>query len=142
MTEREKIIETVNKLFVYTDTQNWDALKSEVFEENVHLDMSSMGSPAIDTTAERICEMWDEAFKGIDHVFHLAGNHVFEQLNESSAQLIVYSIASHYKANTTNGPTRQFVGTYNLKLTRKGTHWRIYFFKYNLKFMKGNINLD
>jgi anaerobic ribonucleoside-triphosphate reductase len=42
MTTREIIIETINKLFIYTDDQEWELLQSEVFTKDVFLDMTSM----------------------------------------------------------------------------------------------------
>ena len=40
---REEIIETVNKLFVYTDNREWKKLQGEVFTNEVDFDMSSIG---------------------------------------------------------------------------------------------------
>lgn len=38
--------------------------------------------------------------------------------------------------------TRTFVGSYNFHLTKAGGSWRIDRFKFNLKFIDGNLNLE
>jgi len=40
---RDEIVEVINKLFVYTDTQEWEKLQNEVFSGDVFFDMSSLG---------------------------------------------------------------------------------------------------
>ncbi len=42
---RDEIVEVINKLFVYTDLQEWEKLQTEVFSDDVFFDMSSMGGP-------------------------------------------------------------------------------------------------
>ena len=45
--------------------------------------------------------------------------------------------------NTTSGrDTRIFVGTYAMRLRKSGGAWRIYRFRYDLKFMDGNPDLE
>ncbi len=51
MTTRETIVETVNKLYIYTDQQNWEKLRQEVFTDSVFLDMTSLGGQAKDMKA-------------------------------------------------------------------------------------------
>jgi hypothetical protein len=142
MSVRETIIEVVNKLFIYTDMQNWKGLQEEVFREHVHLDMSSMGGDASNMTAREICEMWEEGFKDLDAVNHLAGNYLVNLVSENEAHVFAYATATHYKESAKNGKTREFVGTYDLKLKKVGQAWKIDFFKYNLKYMDGNAALD
>ena len=49
------ITQTVNKLFVYTDLQEWDKLQKEVFTEQVLYDMSSLGGIDSKLSAVEIC---------------------------------------------------------------------------------------
>ena len=37
--------------------------------------------------------------------------------------------------------SRMFVGSYNFHLIKAGTDWKIDIFKYNLKFIDGNLEL-
>jgi hypothetical protein len=137
---REQIVEVINKLFVYTDFQEWNKLQSEVFTEQVLFDMSSLGGEKMDTTAKNICRIWQQGFIGIDAVNHLAGNYLIE-IKEDTADAFAYATATHYKESATQGKTREFVGTYNLHLTKTAGYWRIDQFRYNLKYANGNLDL-
>ncbi|MCG8701924.1 MAG: nuclear transport factor 2 family protein, partial [Bacteroidales bacterium] len=104
-------------------------------------DMSSLGGDVGKKTAQRICEEWEEGFKGLDAVQHLAGNYLVT-INPDSVDVFAYATATHYKENTTRGKTREFVGSYNLHLVNKDKHWKINRFKYELKYATGNIDLS
>lgn len=139
-TIREQIVEVVNKLFVYTDAQEWEKLQQEVFTEQVLFDMSSIGGKEMVTTAVNICQIWKEGFTGIDAVNHLAGNYLIN-IKDEMADVFAYATATHYKQAATQGKTREFVGTYNLHLTLYEYGWRIDQFRYNLKYATGNLEL-
>ena len=142
MTIRETLVELVNKLFIHTDNQNWEGLKNEVFEEKVFLDMSSMGGTAEELSAEEICSSWQTGFKGLDAVNHLAGNYLVDPISDYEAKVFAYATATHYKASATKGKTREFVGTYDLKIRKQLEGWRIYSFVYHLKYATGNMTLE
>lgn len=141
-TPREELVEIVNKLFVYTDEQQWEKLQTEIFSEKVALDMSSLNGPNQTFTAVEICNMWADGFKGIDAVNHLGGNYLVHFLNDTAASVYAYATATHYKQNASKGQTREFVGTYDLKLKKEENGWRIHAFKYQLKYMSGNAALE
>ena len=140
-TAREQIIEVINKLFNYTDYQEWDKLQTEVFEKNVFLDMTSLGGEASEVTAIDICKAWEDGFKELDAVNHLAGNHVVT-IQGNSADVFGYATATHYKASAKKGNTREFVGSYDLHLKHTTKGWRIDKLKYNLKYTSGNMMLE
>ena len=137
---RDEIVEVINKLFVYTDMQEWEKLQDEIFSNDVLFEMSSPGGEKSETTSKAICEMWRKGFEGIDAINHLAGNYLV-QVHDTVATVFAYATATHYKASATKGKTREFVGTYNISLMKHGIGWRIYEFKYNLKYATGNIDL-
>jgi len=141
-TLREQIIEIVNRLFVYTDNQQWDRLQKEVFSEKVWLDMSSLQGPKDSFSAKAICDMWQEGFRDLDAVNHLGGNYLVTLSGNDAASVLAYATATHYKESAEHGKTREFVGTYDLKLTRGPLGWRIDSFRYNLKYMNGNLGLE
>ncbi len=141
MTTREAIIETVNRLFIHTDNEEWDELKSKVFTPHVDFDMSAMGGKKMDTTSEVICDTWAEGFKGLDAMNHLAGNFLVSEEDEHTATVFCYATATHYKESATKGKTRTYVGTYNLGLTKTSGGWRINRFAYKLKYEAGNVKL-
>ena len=138
---RDHIIETINKLFIYTDHLEWEKLKSEVFAENVFLDMTSLGGEAANTTAQAICDMWEEGFKDIDVINHLSGNFLVN-IDGETADAYCYATATHFKDAATHGKTREFIGSYEFTLDKVGSGWRISKMKYNLRYMNGNINLE
>jgi hypothetical protein len=138
---RDLIVEVTNKLFIYTDSQEWDKLQDEVFAEEVLFDMSSIGGKKMDTTSKNICEIWRQGFIGIDFINHLAGNFLVD-IKQNAANVFAYATATHYKESATKGKIREFVGTYNIHLTETETGWRIDEFEYNLKNSSGNINLE
>ncbi len=137
---KEEIIETVNKLFVYTDNRDWDKLQEEIFTESVDFDMSSLGGEKVVKTSKQICEDWEKGFEGIDSINHLAGNYIVE-VNNNSADVFAYATATHYKNSAVNGKTREFVGSYNIHLLKVEEVWKIDKFKYNLKYAAGNLEL-
>ena len=138
---KEEIIEVVNKLFVYTDYKEWGKLQEEVFTDVVDFDMSSLGGEVAKKTSNQICEEWDKGFEGLDAVNHLAGNYIVE-INNNEAIVFVYATATHFKNSAVNGKTREFVGSYNLHLVKTGERWKIDSFKYNLKYVTGNLELN
>src|SRR5687768_14386773 len=96
--KRDAVVELVNKLFIYTDTRQWNKLVKDVFKEKVYLDMSSVGAgPAKEMKASEICELWKNGFQGIDHVHHQSGNFLVEFNGETEAveaNVLCYAIAS------------------------------------------------
>jgi SnoaL-like domain len=58
------------------------------------------------------------------------------------AQAFCYGIAFHYLPNPTVKNTRVFVGSYDFHLRREDERWRIDQFKFNLKFIDGNLDLE
>ena len=140
-TEREQIVEVLNKLFVFTDGKEWRRLINEVFAHYVWLDMTSMGGTAEKITSTQICNMWEEGFKDLDAVHHQAGTYIIS-IDGASAEANGYSIASHYKEKANNGKTREFIGSYEFGLTKEDGEWKINKMKYNLKYMTGNADLS
>ena len=139
--QREQIVEIVNKLFIYTDNRQWSSLQSEVFTQQVLLDMSSLGGPNEEISSKDICDMWQEGFKDLDAINHLGGNYLVDIPTDSTAKVFAYATATHYKQSAKNGTTREFVGTYDLGFTKTDVGWRISSFTYQLKYMQGNIDL-
>src|SRR5688572_11306601 len=124
--KREEIVELVNKLFVYTDSRQWDKLVKDVFKEKVLFDMSSLGAgPAKELTATAICDMWRDGFVDIDQVHHQSGNFIVDFKDEVEANVFCYAIASHYKQTATQGKNREFIGSYELHASLTDLGWRL-----------------
>ena len=142
LTEREQVVEVLNRLFYYTDHQQWDKLKSEVFDREVLMDMTSLGASKAEIwSAERICDEWEQGFENLDSIHHQSGNYMIE-FSGSSANAKAYAIASHYKKDASQGSTREFIGSYDFILGKTKDGWKLNSFKFNLKYMKGNLELE
>lgn len=138
---RDLIVETVNKLFVFTDAREWQKIQDQVMCADVHFDMRSVGAQEMDTTAIEICKIWETGFKEIDSVYHLAGNYLVD-IQDNHATVFAYATASHFKKTAVNGQTREFIGSYDIGLKLTSNGWRINAFAYHLKFMTGNKDLS
>ena len=142
MTDRESIIEVVNKLFIYTDNKQWDKLIAEVFTDSVDFDVTSLGGEHNpNKSAQNICADWKEGLQDIDAVNHLAGNYLVT-IDTDNASVFCYATATHYKANAKQGNTREFVGTYKIGLVKHSDVWRLNRFRYDLKYASGNMSLE
>lgn len=143
LSKREAIIEVVNRLFVYTDMQDWKRLRDEVFAEEVLFDMTSAGGAAPTRLApQAICDMWKDGFRGIDAIHHQAGNYLVTISEDVNAEVLCYAVATHFKKSAMKGNVREFVGSYNIMLVFTDLGWRINAFKYNLKYLQGNSTLE
>jgi hypothetical protein len=142
LVQREKIKTTVIRLFNATDEKDWETVKS-CFGPEVHFDVTSMsgGYPAT-LNPEQIAGAWEEGLDGIEHVHHQAGNFIID-IDEHEARVFCYAIAYHYKDLPSGNNTRTYVGSYNFGLSMiDKDHWVIDAFKYNLKFIDGNLDLE
>lgn len=139
--EKEKAKETVNQVFVGTDDRNWEKVKS-LFADEVLFDMTSMvGGDPVTLTPEEITTAWDKGLKPLKAIHHQTGNYIVS-VNQNEADVFCYGIASHYLPNKTNQNTRIFVGSYDFHLVKNEDRWQIDKFKFNLKYIDGNPNLE
>jgi hypothetical protein len=141
LADKIELTELSNKLFMYVDAQQWNKVVSEVFTEDVWFDMTSAGGEAKKLSAKEICEIWRQGFIGLDAVHHQAGHYLIS-VNGSNADIYGYAVATHYKKAAAKGNSRMFVGSYDLKASKSDKGWRLTQFKYNLKYIDGNISLE
>ena len=139
--EKEKAKEVVNQLFINTDSRDWDKV-SQLFAAEVLFDITSMvgGKPVI-LTPQQIVSSWEKGLKPLKAIHHQAGNYIVN-VNQNEANVFCYGIASHYLPNKTNQNTRTFVGSYEFRLVKNAENWQIDKFKFNLKYIDGNPNLE
>ena len=141
LVDEHDVIGVVTNLFIATDRRDWDTVLMCLAPE-VNLDMTSVsgGTPAR-VSAREIVTSWQQAFAPIDAVHHQVSNfRVAITGNQASASC--YGIAYHYRANATGGKTRVFVGTYDVGLRRGESGWRIEDFRFNCRFIDGNLTLE
>ncbi|NUM80880.1 nuclear transport factor 2 family protein [bacterium] len=140
LTDQNAVMNVTNDLFISTDNRDWDKVRI-CFADTVLFDMTSLagGEPAR-LTPRQITDAWDAGLKELKAIHHQVGNYKIS-MNGGEADVFCYGIASHYLPNSTNQNTRTFVGSYNFHLRKIGETWRIDQFKFNLKYMDGNMNL-
>ena len=138
--EEKSVIKTVDRLFVSTDNRDWEGVKA-CFADEFVLDVTSMvGGEPNKMTPQQIADAWAQGLKGLKAIHHQAGNYDVS-LKTDEADVFCYGIAFHYLPNATGQNSRTFVGSYNFHLIKVGADWKIDFFKYNLKFIDGNLDL-
>lgn len=141
MSSQNDVIAVANSLFICTDNRDWQCVR-DVFAPEVVFDMTSLtGGQPEKKTPQQIADTWEQGLKALKAIHHQAGNyHVSLKGNE--ADLFCYGIAFHYLPNPTERNTRTFVGSYNFHLVRSDAGWKIDRFKFNLKFIDGNKDLE
>jgi hypothetical protein len=141
LSDKQQIIEVITDLFVATDRRDWAAVKA-CFTDEVLFDMSSLGGPpAIRTPAKDIAAGWEGGLARLTAIHHQAGNfRAWPRGDEADA--FCYGIALHYRPNPSGRNTRTFIGSYDLGLRRDGGRWRIDRFRFEAKFVEGNLELE
>lgn len=138
---RERIADVINALFVATDARDWTRVRA-CLAPRVTFDMTSLagGEPSQLAPAE-ITEAWEAGLRPIEHVHHQVGNLSIElQRNEATASC--YGVAWHHRKTRSGNDTRTFVGSYDFHLSLMEGAWRIDLFRFNLKFIDGNLDLE
>jgi hypothetical protein len=141
LVEREQIVAVINALFVATDRRDWKQVEA-CFAPSVLFDMTSLagGQPAHLAPAE-ISAAWETGLRPIEAIHHQTGNlSVWCKGREATASC--YGIAYHFRRTASGRNTRVFVGSYDFHLQRAGDTWRIDIFRFNLKFIDGNPDLE
>ena len=141
LVEKDAIVDTIIRLFVATDNRDWETARA-CFTPRVLFDMTSMtgGSPG-EIDAQEIVDGWDRGLRHLKAVHHQGGNFQVT-LDGDRADAFCYGTASHYLPNASGQNTRLFVGSYDFRLEKDGAAWRIRQFRFNLKYMDGNLQLE
>jgi hypothetical protein len=99
------------------------------------------GAPAT-LTPEQITGAWETGLAPIESVHHQAGNFLID-VDGDTAKAFCYGIAMHHKKTASGRNTRLFVGSYDFVLGRgDGGAWTINSFRFNVKFVEGNLELE
>ncbi|GAA4454909.1 hypothetical protein GCM10023189_22040 [Nibrella saemangeumensis] len=139
--EKDRIIDTINLLFIATDSRDWDALK-RCFTDHVLFDMSSMtGSGPALMTAQEIATGWERGLAPLKAVHHQAGNYRV-RIDGDQAEAFCYATATHFLPNSTGRNIRTYAGSYDFRLIREEKGWRINQFTFNLTYLDGNADLE
>jgi hypothetical protein len=108
----------------------------------VRVDVKSLtGAEPTTLGSEEIISGWEQGLRPIRAVHHQTGNFRV-RVSGDEADAFCYGIASHYLPNASGRNTRVFVGSYDFHLRRENGRWRIDLFRFNLKYIDGNLELE
>jgi hypothetical protein len=138
---KDEIADVVTRLFIATDARDWPAVE-QCLAPAVRLDMTSLtgGVPGL-LAPGAITAMWDEGFQVLRAVHHQIGNLRIAVAGDRATGFC-YGIATHYRPIPSGRNVRTFVGSYDLGLVRLDGEWRIDEFRFNLKYLDGNLDLE
>lgn len=140
LADKDEIRDVIYRLFIHTDRRGWQTVE-ECFTPRVIFDMSSAGGgPPTEMAASEITRGWDSGLRAIAHVHHQAGNMLVD-VHGDEATAFCYAIALHHTPQAPGGDTRTFVGSYDFGLERLDGRWRIKLFRFDLKYITGNLEL-
>src|SRR5262245_6167751 len=139
--DQHAIIDTINRLFIGTDSRDW-AMVRDALAPRLHVDMTSLtgGQPA-EMAGPDLAAAWETGLKPIQAVHHQAGNYRVT-VHGDQAVAFCYGTATHYRPTTSGRNVRTFVGSYDFRLARLEGTWRITSFRFNLKYVDGNLELE
>ena len=133
LAERQKVVDTVNMLYMSTDAKDWDKVAS-LFTNAVHFDVRSLGAKEVETkSGKEIANGWRDGLKDVNQVFHQSGNFQVK-LFGSKAEVRCYAIAKHFLPKT-SFKERTFVGSYEYCLEKVKGQWKINKFVYDNKYI-------
>jgi hypothetical protein len=139
--EKSRIADVVNTLFVATDARDWERVRA-CFEVEVEFDMTSLaGGEPLRLTPDAIADAWQTGLAPIESVQHQTGN-LSIAWRETEASATCYGTAYHHRRTRSGRNTRTFVGSYDFRLKLRDGRWRIDLFRFNLKFVEGNLELE
>lgn len=136
-TDKQKIQETIGKIFSGVDERNWTQVQAAMSTE-VYLDYTSLagGKPAT-ITSQKIVENWKGVLPGFQSTHHQIGNFQIE-VKGDKAEAKFSGLALHYL----NSQTWTVVGTYEFALAKKSNgEWAVEKMKLNLQKQAGNLEL-
>jgi len=139
--QKDQIIDCINRLFICTDNRDWPKVRN-CFDDQVQFDMTSLGGgSAMILTPQQITDMWDQGLRPINAIHHQAGNYRV-QVQGDTAKAFCYGIASHFRPTRSGRNTRVFVGSYEFEFAQRADDWRITSFRFNCKYIDGNLELE
>jgi hypothetical protein len=139
--DRQAVEDACTDLFLLTDSRDWAGVEA-CFAPEVHFDMTSLsGGQPVTLSPQQIAAAWKQGLELLEAVHHQAGNFRIT-VRGGEADAFCYGIAYHYRQTASGRNTRVFVGSYEFHLRRDGERWAIDRFRFNAKFVEGNLELE
>jgi hypothetical protein len=141
LVDKERIAAVINQVFVATDSREWPAVR-DCLAPSVLLDMTSLaGGEPPRLTPQQVTDGWEAGLRPMDAVHHQMGNLSIE-CGGDEAEARCYGIAYHYRRTRSGRNTRVFVGSYEFHLVRQADKWQVDVFRFAVKFVDGNLDLE
>jgi hypothetical protein len=138
---KEEVLDAINELFLATDARDWDRVRA-VLAPKVLFDMKSLnGAEPATLASDEIVAAWEQGLRPLKALHHQTGNFRV-RVRGAEADAFCYGIAAHYLPNASGRNTRTFVGSYDFHLIRSDGGWRIDVFRFHLKYIDGNLQLE
>lgn len=137
--DERDVINVVNSIGTYADRRNWQAL-SQVFDDEVLLDYSSMGVPARKMRPAEIITQWKGLLPGFTMTQHAITNHRVV-ITGDEADCFSYVAAAHYLPNPSGRNIWLVMGYYEHHLARTSAGWKIDVMKFMATIIDGNTEL-
>ncbi len=139
--DKDAIGDVVNQLFVGTDNRDWAAVRAAL-APRLHVDMTSVaGGEPSEVEGAALAAMWETGLRPIQAIHHQIGN-LRTAVDGDAAEAFCYGTATHYRPTASGRNVRTFVGSYDFRLARIDEAWRITLFRFNLKYLDGNLQLE
>lgn len=139
--DKDAIGDVVHRLFGATDDRDWTTVRAAL-APRLHVDMISLtGDPAAEIDGAELATMWETGLRPIQAVHHQVGN-LRIAVKGDDAEAHCHGTATHYRPTASGRNLRTFVGTYDFRLARIDDIWRITLFRFNLKYLDGNLQLE
>jgi hypothetical protein len=139
--DKDRIAAVINQVFVATDAREWPAVR-QCLAPSVTLDMTSLaGGEFARLTPQQVTDGWEAGLRPMEAIHHQTGNLAIE-CGGDEAEARCYGIAYHYRRTRSGRNTRVFVGSYEFHLVRQAATWQIDVFRFVVKFIEGNLELE
>lgn len=139
--DKDAIGDVIHQLFIGTDNRDW-AMVRTALAPRVHVDMTSLaGGEPSEVDGSELASMWEIGLRPIQAVHHQTGN-LRVALDGDEAEAFCYGTATHFRPTASGRNVRTFVGSYDFRLARMVGTWRITLFRFNLKYLDGNLQLE
>ncbi|GAB3354546.1 nuclear transport factor 2 family protein [Lysobacter tyrosinilyticus] len=139
--DKDAIGDVIHQLFIATDDRDWAAVRLAL-APRLLVDMTSLtGGEPSEIDGPTLASMWEAGLRTIQAVHHQVGN-LRISVDGDAAEAFCYGTATHYRPTASGRNVRAFVGSYDFALARMDGTWRITLFRFKLKYLDGNPQLE
>ncbi|GAB3365124.1 hypothetical protein GCM10027431_05820 [Lysobacter rhizosphaerae] len=139
--DKDAIGDVIHALFIGTDNRDWATVRAAL-APRLHVDMTSLvGGEPFEVTGPEMAATWETGLQPIQAVHHQVGN-LRISVDGDAAEAYCYGTATHYRPTASGRNLRTFIGSYDFRLARMDGTWRITLFRFNLRVLDGNLQLE